>query len=140
MAKSMSKSIVVVCDDSREDRKALLSHLQGLGMVIEAKDRQELIDSMAAFETDVVILDVCLGDDNGFDVAKEIRERHPNKYIIFVSGVRRDSFYPIKALYSGGADYLSKYNLKELRQKVEEGINYSISLSQVKEYLNECAG
>lgn len=67
---------------------------------------------------DVVILDVCLQNDNGFDLVTEIKNTNPDVEVILFTGQNRHIDY-VQAVETGVSDWLTKpcYQ-KELLAKV----------------------
>jgi CheY-like chemotaxis protein len=54
--------------------------------VLEAGSAQEILQALAGGDVDLILLDVRLGDDDGIELAGEIRRDHPELKIAFLSG------------------------------------------------------
>lgn len=78
---------IVVVDDHPSFRRAARELLawRGLDVVGEAGCAAAALPLVAAMSPDAVLLDVRLGDDSGFRVARELRRRHPRLGIVLVS-------------------------------------------------------
>ena len=89
----MEPSILIVDDHPafRDQARRLLER-QGFSVVGEAADEWAAIEIAQRTHPDVVLLDVYLGDANGFDVAEQIRARLPKTKVVMTSGNERASF------------------------------------------------
>ena len=83
-----------------------------------ASGRQELVHHFAASEPDLVILDLRLGQEDGFDLLREIRSRS-DVPIIITTGDRRDEIDRVVGLELGADDYVTKpFSLRELLARI----------------------
>jgi two-component system, OmpR family, response regulator len=83
-----------------------------------ASGRHEMLAHFAVLEPDLVILDLRLGQDEGFDVLREIRSRSDIPVII-ITGDRRDEIDRVVGLELGADDYLTKpFGLRELLARI----------------------
>jgi DNA-binding response OmpR family regulator len=86
--------------------------------VAPASGRQEMMQHFAIREPDLVILDLRLGQEEGFDLLREIRSRS-DVPIIIVTGDRRDEIDRVVGLELGADDYLTKpFSLRELLARI----------------------
>lgn len=102
---------VLLVDDHPLILKALHSVIGGLGEGVEvvnaasaAQARQALA---AAADFDLVLLDLLLGDADGFDLLVELRQRHPALPVVVVSASDRASDV-IRAIDLGAMGYVPK--------------------------------
>ncbi|WP_372769367.1 LytR/AlgR family response regulator transcription factor [Pseudoalteromonas sp.] len=105
--------IVIVEDEApaRQKLKMQLAQITGVELVAECDNPQEAITSIEQYRPDVVLLDIELGELNGFDVLDAIS--HPC-HIIFTTAYGE---YAIQAFESRALDYLLKpFNLARLRE------------------------
>src|SRR5215472_312824 len=80
--------------------------------------RHEMLAHFAVREPDLVILDLRLGQDEGFDLLREIRSRSDIPVII-ITGDRRDEIDRVVGLELGADDYLTKpFGLRELLARI----------------------
>jgi DNA-binding response OmpR family regulator len=86
--------------------------------VVPASGRQEMIRYFTASEPDLVILDLRLGHEDGFDLLREIRSRS-DVPIIITTGDRRDEIDRVVGLELGADDYVTKpFSLRELLARI----------------------
>ena len=81
---------VVIADDSRLLREGIASFVRGEGIevVAEASDGDELLTAVGEHEPDVAIVDIRMPPtqtDEGIQAAHEIRRRHPEVGIVLLS-------------------------------------------------------
>ena len=81
---------VVIADDSRLLREGIASFVRGEGIevVAEAADAEELLAAVDEHEPDVAIVDIRMPPtqtDEGIQAAHEIRRRHPEMGIVLLS-------------------------------------------------------
>jgi DNA-binding NarL/FixJ family response regulator len=81
---------VVIADDSRLLREGIASLVRGEGIdvVAEASDAEELLAAVDEHEPDVAIVDIRMPPtqtDEGIQAAHEIRRRHPETGIVLLS-------------------------------------------------------
>src|SRR5215472_5244244 len=74
---------------------------------VSASGRQEMVHHFAANEPDLVVLDLRLGQEDGFDLLREIRSRS-DVPIIITTGDRRDEIDRVVGLELGADDYVTK--------------------------------
>ena len=83
-----------------------------------ASGRQEMMRHFALREPDLVILDLRLGQEEGFDLLREIRSLS-DVPIIVITGDRRDEIDRVVGLELGADDYLTKpFSLRELLARI----------------------
>jgi DNA-binding NarL/FixJ family response regulator len=103
---------------------------QGLRTLLEAEaDFQVIGDTDSGLETlkiideiqpDVLILDIMIGDISGIEVARQVREAHPQIGIVMLS-MYGDKKHVLEALQSGAKAYVSKKSVTdELVQAIRE--------------------
>ena len=85
---------------------------------VSASGRQEMVHHFAAGEPDLVILDLRLGQEDGFDLLRDIRSRS-DVPIIITTGDRRDEIDRVVGLELGADDYITKpFSLRELLARI----------------------
>jgi two-component system OmpR family response regulator len=110
---------VIVVDDDALLREMLTGFLEDHRIPTKsASNRSELNRCLAEACPSLIILDVHLGHDDGFDLLREIR-RYSDVPIIIVTGTRPDEIDRIVALELGADDYVVKpFCIKELLARV----------------------
>ncbi|MFN4142043.1 response regulator [Aestuariivirga sp.] len=89
--------------------------------LIRANSGREALEVLLRNEVAVVLIDVCMPELDGFDLAKMLREhpRHEQTAIIFVSAIQMSDSDRVKGYASGAVDYVSVPVVPEiLRAKV----------------------
>lgn len=117
MKQSSFAEILVVDDDARICR--LLKHfLEGAGYAVRtASTGEEMRKLIKAASPDLVILDLMLGGEDGFEIARELRSQSDIS-IIMLSG-KSDVFDKVVGLEIGADDYVTKpFNNRELLARV----------------------
>ena len=109
---------LLLVDDDPEIREELKSYLSANGMtVMEACDAESALRAFSEHKFDLIVLDLLLGADNGFDVLREIRQTHTTPCIM-VTG-QGEPTDKVVGLELGADDYVVKpVNLRELLARI----------------------
>ncbi len=109
---------VLIVDDEEDIRELLSTYLGKQGIeVLEASSEAELREIMIAEAPDVVLLDVNLGTEDGFAIARQLRSYWQGG-LLMVSG-RGDTIDRVVGLEIGADDYVSKpFELRELLARI----------------------
>ncbi len=103
----MTEQTVLIVDDDAKVRTLLRRTLEADGFqACEAGDRAGTLSALADGPVSLVTLDLNLGDENGFDLAREIQRAH-RVPIIMVTG-RGDVIDRVVGLELGADDYIVK--------------------------------
>jgi two-component system OmpR family response regulator len=110
---------IFVVEDDPIMRQMISDYLEQHSMrAVSASGRQEMVHHFAAGEPDLVILDLRLGQEDGFDLLREIRSRS-DVPIIIATGDRRDEIDRVVGLELGADDYVTKpFSLRELLARI----------------------
>jgi DNA-binding NtrC family response regulator len=109
---------VVIVDDDPDFCKTLGDILQTKSFAVQqVTDPDHLLEQLKA-EGQVVLLDMKLKDQNGLDVLRQIRERHPHLPVILITGYREEVAPALEvALQINAYTYLYKpLQIEELLQ------------------------
>jgi two-component system phosphate regulon response regulator OmpR len=113
-----SGASVLVVDDDRGIREELAEYLKGHGMHVETAG--DIVGARFRIENrrfDLVLLDLWLGSDNGFDFLRELRKSQGIPCIMLTA--QQDVTDKIVGLELGADDYLFKpVNLRELLARI----------------------
>ncbi len=113
---------ILLVDDQERNLLALEAALEPLGQnLVKSHSGEEALRLLLQDDFAVVLLDVRLGDMDGFEVARAIRaaERSKHTPIIFITAYDSDDLAPARAYTLGAVDYLVKPLVPEiLRAKV----------------------
>ncbi len=118
-ASNNQQARIFIIEDDPIMRGMVVDYLEQHNMrAVSASGRQELIHHFAASEPDLVILDLRLGQEDGFDLLREIRSRS-DVPIIITTGDRRDEIDRVVGLELGADDYVTKpFSLRELLARI----------------------
>ena len=110
---------VLVIDDDAPIRHVLVDYLVERNMrVASASQRQDAIRHFSAGEPDIVLLDTRLGQEDSFDLLREIRSRS-DVPVIITTGHCRDEIDRVVGLELGADDYVTKpFGLRELVARI----------------------
>ncbi|MEQ8200582.1 MAG: response regulator [Syntrophomonadaceae bacterium] len=119
---------ILVIDDEVEIRRLLKVGLTAHGYdFAEASTAGEGIYRAAADRPDVVILDMGLPDQEGFEVLRQIREW--SQVPVIILSVRGQDCDKVKALDIGADDYLTKpFSLSELMARIRVALRHQANL------------
>jgi DNA-binding NarL/FixJ family response regulator len=87
-------------------RTILEEELPGV-IVVEAKNGDEALQTIAARELDVVVLDLSMPGRSGIELLAEVKHRHPKLPVLIMSLFGEEQF-AVRALRAGASGYLSK--------------------------------
>ncbi len=110
---------IAVVDDEVDITVLLGNYLQGHGFrVSRLRDGRSLIDLMAADPPALVLLDLGLPGEDGFAIARQLRE-HWRCGLVIVTG-RGDAVDKVVGLEVGADDYVTKpFDLRELLARIK---------------------
>ncbi len=111
----INKIKVFIVDDHYVTRQGLYFAFQNekdIEIVGEAENGLEAIEKSDQIEIDLAIVDIRLPDISGFQVAKELKELHPDIYIIMMTGYDSE-LYLAESLHSQIAGFISKESPKD---------------------------
>lgn len=103
----MSRDLVLVVDDVEDIRVFVREALSPEGYdVIEAADGNQALEIFKSHDPAVVILDLSIGQPDGFEVCREIRRNSPVPIIMLTSHVQEMD--EAMCLAAGADDYITK--------------------------------
>lgn len=102
------KDRVLIVDDDPFIVKLLEKVMRSNDLeTVSAGSGQEALDILAAQSFDVILMDVMLGDMEGFDVIKRLRNKGIKTPVMIVSG-RNEDYDSLYGLSVGADDYITK--------------------------------
>jgi DNA-binding NarL/FixJ family response regulator len=127
-----ARPTILVVDDDEAFREAMTGILDRAGYVPVAVAKGE--DGLRVARSEqlrLAILDVCLPDLSGYEVCRQLKDRFGDGLpVLFVSGVRTESFDRVAGLLIGADDYLGKpFAADELLARVRRLIRQTASLA-----------
>ncbi len=115
----MRDTRILVVDDDPKIRNLLRACFEDEGaLVTEALNGSEVRDVFDSAPPDLVTLDIGLGKDDGFDIARDIRRTHDTP-IIMLTG-KEDVIDRVVGLELGADDYVTKpFHVREIVARVK---------------------
>lgn len=118
------KETVLVVDDERNICAVISEYLEARHFnVLESYDLESARQQLKrGLRPDVVLLDVMLGDGNGVDFVRELRQSPITKDVpvLMMSALRNKTQDRVSGLESGADDYISKpFDLREIHLRIE---------------------
>lgn len=126
----MKQVTILIADDEAEIADLIELHLKKEGYdVLKAADGQEAVQAVQAHSVDLAILDIMMPKLDGYEVIRQIQERHQMP-IIFVSAKTSD-LDKIAGLVRGADDYITKpFNPMELIARVNAHLRRYMQMRQ----------
>ncbi|MEQ9298439.1 MAG: response regulator transcription factor [Cyclobacteriaceae bacterium] len=106
---------ILIADDHkmfREGLTELLSKEPGMQVMDTAGDGEEIRLSLTTNHIDVILMDIDMGETNGIEMTREIKESHPDIHVLALS-MHGDKNYIVKMLEAGANGYILKNAGKE---------------------------
>ena len=101
---------VAIADDHSLVRQGLRRYLdmaEGIEVVGEAANGQELVDLVGKEEPDIALVDIRMPEMDGLEAARKIRETHPKTGVIMLTAYD-DRQFVVEAVRSGARGYVLK--------------------------------
>jgi two-component system, OmpR family, response regulator len=119
MADSPTAHRVLVVDDEPNIVEVITMALRFQGFTVaSASSGREALAALSSFKPHLMVLDVMLGDMEGFDVAERLGAQRAAVPIIFLTA-RDATEDKIRGLSGGGDDYMTKpFSLEELVARI----------------------
>jgi len=135
---TISDMKILVVEDEKNLLETVTAFLQGEGFVCEKADSYFAAeDKLAAFDYDIIILDITLPDGNGLDLLRKIKASDNGAGILIVSA-RNSLDDKLKGLDLGADDYITKpFHLSELNSRIRAVLRRRIFNGSKELNLNE---
>ena len=110
MAAGSKSPVIVVADDDPSFLAFVAVLLEGAGYrTLAVSSGEEALDAVRHGNVRLLVLDIQLPGLSGYEVCREVRDELGDRLpILFVSGVRTESFDRVSGLIVGADDYLVK--------------------------------
>jgi DNA-binding NtrC family response regulator len=107
---------VLVIDDGQDIREVMAAALQEAGYSVEqAADGEKGVECQRARPADVVITDIRMPNQNGYDMIAWLREQYPQVKVIAMTGGASSDMYLLAAREMGAHALLPKpFNIDQL--------------------------
>ncbi len=110
---------ILICDDEegiRESLNLILKDHHDLHFVKNGPECREALEKNPNF--DIVLMDIKMPKQNGIDVTRDIKSRHPHIKVIIVTGYASAEIAQ-EAIAAGADDYIAKpFESKEILKRV----------------------
>ena len=118
-----SKNHILVVDDDDRIRGLLKDYLADNGYIVStAENAEQAKNKLEYLKFDIIILDVMMPGQNGYDLTKEVRKKFEVPIILLTAKGEVEN--RIKGLELGADDYLGKpFEPKELLLRIKNIIN-----------------
>ncbi len=128
------KPYLLIVEDEATQRQILTEYLSRQGLRVAAvPDGKLMREALQAELPQLLLLDVGLPGEDGFALARWLRERHPGLGIIMVTGAT-DSVDRIVGLETGADDYVTKpYDPRELLARIKSVLRRTLALAAQQE-------
>jgi two-component system, NarL family, nitrate/nitrite response regulator NarL len=116
---------VLIVDDHavlRASLRLLLEREPGISVVGQAENRAEALEIATRQQPEIILLDLCLRDENGIDMIPELLGAAEETRIILLTGVRDDEEHR-RAIRQGAMGVVSKEAPPELLFKAIRRVN-----------------
>jgi two-component system, NtrC family, response regulator HydG len=126
---------ILVVDDDPQFCKTLKDILQARNYQVETEDDPEMVLGHMELKYELVVLvDLKLGNADGLETLRDIRERYPTKPVVLVTGYREEMAASIEKGFQIGA-YTCLYKPFETEELI--GIIEEISRKKLRSFLGE---
>ena len=121
---------ILICDDHpivRDGLKQLLQLLEGVTVIRDAGDGNEVLNLLSTEAFDILLLDISLPDQSGFEVLQSVKAKWPSTRVLILT-MHQQEQYAIRALSLGAWGYLTKDTAAEelliAVKRIGEGTKY----------------
>ena len=121
---------ILIADDHkvfRDGITSILGEVEDINIIGEANDGREVMDQLETLEPDVILMDITMGETNGIDTTKLVKQKFPFIKVLVLS-MHGESAYIVKMLEAGASGYLlkdaGKYEMIRAIRTVAEGNTY----------------
>ena len=115
----MGSNTILIVDDDPQVRLLLRRCLEGDGFdAVEAVNEEEVTANLERHDIGLITLDIHLGKENGFEIARRVRQKSKVP-IIMVTG-KNDVIDRVVGLEIGADDYVTKpFHLREVLARIK---------------------
>jgi len=122
----MAKETILIIDDEQNIRRTLKDILEDEGYSVLAEPRgRDGLGVLSEEPVNLVLLDIRLAEENGLDILRAIREKHPDVEVVMISG-HGTIETAVEAVRLGAYDFLEKpLSLERVRLAVLRALEKS---------------
>jgi DNA-binding response OmpR family regulator len=116
----LAKKLLAV-EDSKTMRKVLgITFASDEFEAMLAESPQQAMSQLDQFRPDMVLLDVTLGETNGYDLCRQVKSRAPGTPVMILSS-RQQPYDPVRGAEVQADDFIDKpFDTQQLREKVKK--------------------
>jgi DNA-binding response OmpR family regulator len=116
----LAKKLLAV-EDSKTMRKVLgITFATDEFEAMLAESPQQALSQLDQFRPDMVLLDVTLGETNGYDLCRQVKSRAPGTPVMILSS-RQQPYDPVRGAEVQADDFIDKpFDTQQLREKVKK--------------------
>ncbi len=104
----MTKGSLLLVDDDQQVLESMADWLRGEGFQADTSSGYaDALEKLRHTTYDMLLVDVRLGDGDGFDLLEQVRRNYPESHVVLITGYG-DADAAVEALRAGAADYLTK--------------------------------
>ncbi len=123
---------ISILEDEAVLNNLITKYLQKEGYSVRSYLRGEDAIQGVDQPTDLWVIDIMLPDVDGFTVFREVQQKNPSSYVIFISA-RNQDIDRLAGLELGGDDYISKpFLVRELVIRIQRLLNGTRPKSEVQ--------
>ncbi len=134
----MDKKTILAVDDQKSNRSIIKSRLQDEYNVIPAADGKEALAIVRDISIDLILLDVMLGDQNGIDICRSIKQNAKSAHIpvIILSSIS-DQAKIEESFKAGACDYIIKnFDANELKLRIHNQLKLAELATPMPDRIN----
>lgn len=128
---------ILIADDHpvvRRGLKQILGEEPDVGLLGEAQNFEEVLESVQKLDWDIIVLDISMPGKDGLEILKELKHKRPTLPALILS-MHAENQYAIRALKAGAAGYITKESapeelVKAIRKVLGGGKYVSPSLAE----------
>ncbi|HEV2328724.1 MAG TPA: response regulator transcription factor [Verrucomicrobiae bacterium] len=128
----LTKTKVLLVDDHPTMREGLMRVIEreaDMAVCGEAESIQRALEVVEMSKPDIAIVDISLAGQNGIELIKDLKVRHPHLPVL-VHSMHDESVYAERSLRAGAKGYISKKEPpQKLLQAIRDVLHGEISLS-----------
>ena len=106
---------ILIVDDHpivRHGLGQLIDDTEGMSVCGSASNHAEALQTLKQTKTDLVIVDLSLGDESGLDLVKKLHALHPELPVLVLS-MHDEAYYADRVLRAGAMGYIMKQEAAE---------------------------
>ena len=139
----MAENRILIADDNEANRDLIEAYLANIDCVLEqAVDGEDALEKVKSFEPDLILLDVMMPKQSGFEVCQQVKEDAATSGIMVLMVTALNELGDIeRAVQAGTDDFLSKpIDKYQLLKRVENMLKLKTTadeLERLRAYIRE---